>query len=208
MRVTCERCHLEYELPDDQVPAGGAQVKCTHCQHVFFARPPVVLDHTEQELLRSLIADLALLRQLPQVQFLGDDDVDEPTTRSRVPSAPPPGLREIAQVRQVPGESRRRWFTSDDLDLIVWLGRHGEPYGFQLCYGKRERDERAVTWWPERGLTHATVDEGRRDPLTVKGSPTLAPTPVYEPAKVAALFDAARRDLQPEIADFVAQHLK
>lgn len=211
MHVTCERCHLEYQLPDDRIPPGGAQVQCTNCQYVFVARPPLpesfVLDRTEQELLLSLIADLALLRQMPQVQFLGDDD--EPTTRSRIPSAPPPGLREIANVRQVPGESPRRWFTSDDLDLIVWLGKAGQPYGFQLCYGKKESQERAVTWWPERGLKHSLVDEGRRDPLNVKGTPTLqsAPPP-YEPEKVLGLFEASRGELQPQIADFVAARLR
>src|SRR5437868_6882009 len=44
MRVTCEQCRLEYELQDDRVPPGGAQVQCTHCSHVFLVRNPALLD--------------------------------------------------------------------------------------------------------------------------------------------------------------------
>ena len=43
-------------------------------------------------------------------------------------------LREIVDVRQVPGEPKRRWFSSDDIDLIVWLDDSGAPVSFQLCY--------------------------------------------------------------------------
>lgn len=212
MRVTCERCQVEYELRDDRVPIGGAQVQCTKCQHVFVARHPpledtVVLNRTETELLSSLLADLELLRKTPVVQPLGDFG-DEDTVK-RVAGPPPVmGLREIANVRQVPGESPRRWFTSADLDLILWLGGRGEPYGFQLCYGKLERDERAVTFWPERGLTHSAVDEGRRDPLGVKGAPMLTASEEFDGPGVLARFLSSKGDLEPRFVDFVAQRLK
>jgi predicted Zn finger-like uncharacterized protein len=208
MRVTCEQCRVEYELSDDRVPPGGAQVQCTACHHVFVARNPglldtIVLNRTERELLVSLLADLELLRQAPDLQYLGGDEptVLSVTTKERV------GLREIANVRQVPGESPRRWFTSNDLDLILWLGPGGQPHGFQLCYGKREGNERAVTWWPARGLTHSTVDEGRREPHKVKGTPTLASGGEYDAAGVLARFLATKGQLAPEFVDFVAQRL-
>ena len=53
-------------------------------------------------------------------------------------------LREIA-ARQVPGDPKRRWFTSPRIDLFVWLDEHDSPSGFQLCYDKESR-EHALTW--------------------------------------------------------------
>lgn len=64
-------------------------------------------------------------------------------------------LREISRVRQVPGESCRRWFSSDTLDLVVWLAdgndnasAAGTVLGFQLCYDKLHA-EHALTWRAE-----------------------------------------------------------
>ena len=62
-------------------------------------------------------------------------------------------LRELADIRQVPGEPRRRWFSSPDLDLIVWLDDADTMLGFQLCYDK-SRGERALTWRADRGYDH------------------------------------------------------
>ena len=212
MKVSCEQCQVTYELSDDRVPVGGAQVQCTACQHVFLVRSPfladtVVLNPTEKELLASLFADLALLRKAPEVQFLIDGK-DEPTVRSPPAPRPSVGLKEIANVRQVPGESPRRWFTSSDLDLILWLGPGGEPHGFQLCYGKRERAEQALTWWPERGLSHSTVDDGRTEPLKLKAIPVLEDAPgQFDAAAVLARFLGSKGELKPQYVDFVAQRL-
>ena len=211
MRVTCEQCRVEYELSDERVPPGGAQVQCTACQHVFVVRhlglaDTVVLNRSEKELLLSLLADLELLRQTPTLHYLGEGE--EPTLLSpRTPPKEKAGLREIANVRQVPGESPRRWFTSSDLDLILWLGAGGMPHGFQLCYGKRSGNERAVTWWPERGLTHSVVDDGGKAPGKVKGSPTLAEAGGFDAPGVLALLLASKGELSPVFVDFVAQRL-
>jgi predicted Zn finger-like uncharacterized protein len=211
MRVTCEQCGVKYDLADDRVPPGGAQVQCTACNHVFLVRNPavedtMVLNRTETELRNSLIADLKLLRteQEREPEYLGGDEptVLSPATKERH------GLREIANVRQVLGESPRRWFTSSDLDLILWLGPGGKPHGFQLCYGKRERNERAVTWWPERGLTHSSVNADSREPSGMKGSPTLSEAEGYDAKAVLARFLATRGELAPEFVDFVAQRLQ
>jgi hypothetical protein len=80
-------------------------------------------------------------------------------------------LREIAS-RQVPGEPARRWFTSPDIDLFVWLGEDGAPTGFQLCYDKQAR-EHALTWTQAAGFTHMGVDGGESRPGRYKGSPIL-----------------------------------
>ena len=43
-------------------------------------------------------------------------------------------LSEVRNCRQVRGEPRRRWFGSEQMDLIVWCDDTGAPIGFQLCY--------------------------------------------------------------------------
>lgn len=40
MRIRCERCATIYELDEKRLPAHGALVKCTRCDHVFRAAPP------------------------------------------------------------------------------------------------------------------------------------------------------------------------
>lgn len=40
MRIRCERCATTYELDERRLPAHGALVKCTRCEHVFRAAPP------------------------------------------------------------------------------------------------------------------------------------------------------------------------
>ena len=42
LRIRCERCATVYELDEARLPAAGALVKCTRCQHVFRATPPTV----------------------------------------------------------------------------------------------------------------------------------------------------------------------
>ena len=80
-------------------------------------------------------------------------------------------LREI-QARQLTGEPSRRWFTSPDIDLFVWLGEDGAPTGFQLCYDKQHR-EHALTWTRTGGFTHMGVDGGESRPGRYKGTPIL-----------------------------------
>ena len=80
-------------------------------------------------------------------------------------------LREI-EARQVSGEPRRRWFTSPDIDLFVWLGEDGAPVGFQLCYDKQAR-EHALTWTQAQGYSHMAVDGGESRPGRYKGTPIL-----------------------------------
>ena len=35
MIIICPECHTKFRLDDDRVPAGGAKVRCSSCQHVF-----------------------------------------------------------------------------------------------------------------------------------------------------------------------------
>src|SRR5579859_2469289 len=68
-------------------------------------------------------------------------------------------LIEFENVRQVLGEPRRRWFTSDDVDLVVWCDESGRATGFQLCYDKAH-SECALTWKPDFGFSHRAIDDG------------------------------------------------
>lgn len=112
-------------------------------------------------------------------------------------------LREISNVRQVPGEDKRRWFTSDAMDLIVWCSQDGSPSGFQFCYEKGA-SEFAVSWLPEPGFSHVGVDDGEQGgAMHYKLAPILVGQSEMENDFVRSLFSHAARDLPPNIREFV-----
>ncbi len=80
-------------------------------------------------------------------------------------------LREIRDVRQVPGEGRRRWFTDAYFDLVVWYAEDGTVSGFQLCYDKQGH-ERAFTWRKDHACTNEEMDAGE-----IPGHSRMSPVP-------------------------------
>src|SRR4030042_145971 len=40
MIVTCASCMTKFSLDESKIPAKGAKVRCSKCQHVFFVVPP------------------------------------------------------------------------------------------------------------------------------------------------------------------------
>ncbi len=44
MFVSCGNCDTEYELDDAKIPAGGARLRCTNCDHYFVISPPEASD--------------------------------------------------------------------------------------------------------------------------------------------------------------------
>ncbi len=40
MIVTCASCMTKFSLDESKIPAKGAKVRCSKCQHVFFVTPP------------------------------------------------------------------------------------------------------------------------------------------------------------------------
>jgi hypothetical protein len=68
-------------------------------------------------------------------------------------------LTELGVTRQEPTGPRRRWFTSEGCDLILWLNDDGTLWGFQFCYDK-PADEHALTWARDFGYSHMKVDTG------------------------------------------------
>ena len=95
-------------------------------------------------------------------------------------------LREVLAVRQVAGEARRRWFTSDAADLFVWYDADGDLAGFQFCYDK-PMAEQALTWRKDSGFTHQRVDSGDWTG-GAKGASVLAASTRWGAVAVLATF--------------------
>jgi len=114
-------------------------------------------------------------------------------------------LIEFSNVSQPAGEPRRRWFVSDDLDLVVWCDESGRPIGFQLCY---DSPERALTWQPDRGFSHMAVDLGERGGGRYKGIPILVADGPFPANSVADRFADESAGLPAELADFVNMKLR
>ena len=110
-------------------------------------------------------------------------------------------LREIA-ARQVPGDPKRRWFTSPRIDLFVWLDEHDSPSGFQLCYDKESR-EHALTWTEQAGYSHMAIDAGESRPARYKGSPILVADGFMDAARILEQFRSEAESLPAELARLV-----
>ena len=112
-------------------------------------------------------------------------------------------LKEIRNARQVPGELRRRWFTSATLDLIVWCDDVEVPVGFQLCCDK-DGIERALTWRPEAGFSHMAVDSGEEQGgVRYKSTPILVTDGVVDVARIVALMQENSEYVPDEIVNSV-----
>jgi hypothetical protein len=114
------------------------------------------------------------------------------------------GLRELPDARQVEGEPRRRWFSSPDLDLIVWLDDGGAMVGFQLCYDKT-RGERALTWRRGRGYDHMGVDDGEQNPAQHKSTPILVADGFFDRERVSEIFLESSESLPENIRSTVTE---
>jgi diadenosine tetraphosphate (Ap4A) HIT family hydrolase len=115
-------------------------------------------------------------------------------------------LREIHEVRQIAGEPRRRWFTSRDMDLVVWLTDTDDICGFQIC-SDEPGGPYALTWDRGRGSFHARVDDGENVPGRHKATPILIPTSDIDRSALLRRFRAANRDVDARIRDFVLDTL-
>lgn len=115
-------------------------------------------------------------------------------------------MAEYHELRRTEGQTTSRWFSTADLDLILWEDDAGQTLGFQLCYDKR-RIEHAITWRVGRGLIHEAVDSGESNPLKFKGSPILVPNGHFDIERIKALFDSELGELPAEIRDLVTNAL-
>lgn len=113
-------------------------------------------------------------------------------------------LVELADVRQVPGEGTRRWFSDGYFDLIVWYAE-GDALGFQLCYDKGH-DERALTWRPPHRYTHNRVDDGE-GPFGSKRTPVLVQDGLFDRDPILDRFRRAAVGIDPEVTLLVCRAL-
>jgi hypothetical protein len=97
-------------------------------------------------------------------------------------------------------EGRRRWFSDEEMDLIVWYDDAGTISGFELCYDK-SRTERAISW-KRGGRPHRfVVDDGESTPLRND-------TPILEaggevPETLSRDFETRAEKIEPAIAALV-----
>lgn len=115
-------------------------------------------------------------------------------------------LKEWEGVRQRLEEGRRRWFTDEQFDLILWYDSSDQLLGFQLCYDK-PLSERAITWFASGTYTHAKVDDGEST-FGTKETAVLVSDGVFDSKAVAERFESAAGTVDHEIVRFVIDRLK
>jgi hypothetical protein len=116
-------------------------------------------------------------------------------------------LREIGSTRQISGAPRRRWFTSPNIDLFVWLNEDESPCGFQLCYDKQHR-EHALTWTADAGFSHMAVDSGESRPARYKGTPILVSNGSVDALRILEDFRREAQSVPPEFAQMIEAKLQ
>lgn len=116
-------------------------------------------------------------------------------------------LREFIHVRQEGGPGRRRWFESDELDLVVWFDAQDQVQGYQICYHRGGR-EYALTWRPYLGFAHDAVDSGdNRGGTGQKLTPILFPDGAVPWDEITRRFAKNGAALEPELRNLVARTL-
>lgn len=111
-------------------------------------------------------------------------------------------------MRQISGETHRRWFSSEGLDLIVWQEPGGPLAGFQLCYTLGSGEERALTWTLRDGYSHERLDDGEGGVMSFKMTPILLPDGVFEKDRVISLFRLESTSLEPGLSSEIIRRLQ
>jgi hypothetical protein len=112
------------------------------------------------------------------------------------------GMKEFINIRQIPGELRRRWFSSNEFDLIVWFSDDERLFGFELCYDKHG-NERSIRWSHSGGFQHMAVDDGERNLGKYKETPILIADGIFDARQVYSDFSEVSHMLPEEIAEYV-----
>ena len=109
---------------------------------------------------------------------------------------------EVPHVRQVPGDARRRWFTDEHFDLMVWYHADESIHGFELSYDKPGH-EKALRWFDNVGLSLYAVDTGEQNPAYNR-SPILSQTEGRsEMKRVLASFKKSGEGLPEGLSELV-----
>ncbi len=115
-------------------------------------------------------------------------------------------LKEVQHVMQIRGEPKRRWFSDDYFDLIVWVDETDNIIEFQLCYNKLY-DQRALIWQKKLGFRHDLVDDGEGRPGKYKATPILVPDGRFEREEIAEKFRKESRKIEDRISTFVYEKI-
>ena len=116
-------------------------------------------------------------------------------------------LIELKGVQQIVDQRRRRWFSSTDMDLIVYYEEDDSIAGFELYYDKNVR-EHVFIWGADSGFDHLAVDDGEQKPvLNYKETPILIPDGQVDPNRIRRLFERSREHLPAELATLVQKKL-
>ena len=105
-------------------------------------------------------------------------------------------------IKQIEGEDRRRWFSDEYFDLIVWEDTNGAIVKFELCYDK-EKDEHALTWDRPDNHLHLKVDDGEGRLGRHKMTPVLFADGSFDTRALGAKFNEAGRNIDRNVADFI-----
>ena len=101
----------------------------------------------------------------------------------------------------------RRWFSSSDIDLIVWSDETRAITAFELYYDK-SINEHVLIWRKESGFSHLAVDDGEQKPvLNYKEAPLLIPDGIFDPDRIKRLFERLQDGLSAVVAKVVRQEL-
>ena len=113
-------------------------------------------------------------------------------------------LKETIDVRQIDGESKRRWFSSNDLELIIWLDEQDRITGFQLCY-EDQGNQKAITWKENSGYSHDNIDDGENisGDNKYKATPILVADGIFNKIKVASYFKEKSNAIDKNVFEFV-----
>ena len=118
-------------------------------------------------------------------------------------------MNKFIELKAEPGPGgNRRWFSSPEIDLIVWLDRTDSIAAFEFYYDKNV-DEHVLIWRGGSGFTHLAVDDGEQKPaLEYKQSPILIPDGSFDPDRIRRLFEGSCQELPADLADAVRLKLE
>jgi len=117
-------------------------------------------------------------------------------------------LIELIKKNSQEGELTKRWFFSQEIDLVIWVDINEKPCAFQLAYDKY-KSEKSFSWHHKRGYRIYKVDDGEHASLWNK-SPMLLlySSNEFEKKKVMKVFQEQSVNLPEVISSFVLRKIK
>ena len=115
-------------------------------------------------------------------------------------------LRELNSTRQIPGERPRRWFSSANMDLIIWIDTAGNPDHFELCFDKTGKEH--CLRWSRQGHAFHLVDSGESYGGYQKATPIHRERVELDAERLLDLFLAESISLPITIKEYVLDALR